>query len=262
MLWPRSTGGAAQCAALSLPATAHPPACGAQDEVLIAGFGRRGHAVGDIPGVRFKVRARSGLVAGQWCRTLGMWRRMNLFLSRRTEASPRVVAQGMHCISGHWLAPLSAPLHRRCCPPGGRLRQWRRRSALLKPYSAPATGLCCKSAAGGARLARLHLARAPAAGECKQCASGLLRRGARARRWSRWPACRCGRCSGKKRRSRGTRRAGARAQPRTRRAGGAKSGTRRAGSARRARARRPAGRGRAGAARARAGGVWRDWPVE
>ncbi len=29
----------------------------AQDEVLIAGFGRRGHAVGDIPGVRFKVRS-------------------------------------------------------------------------------------------------------------------------------------------------------------------------------------------------------------
>lgn len=27
----------------------------AQDEVLIAGFGRKGHAVGDIPGVRFKV---------------------------------------------------------------------------------------------------------------------------------------------------------------------------------------------------------------
>lgn len=26
------------------------------DEVLIAGFGRKGHAVGDIPGVRFKVR--------------------------------------------------------------------------------------------------------------------------------------------------------------------------------------------------------------
>lgn len=24
-------------------------------QVLIAGFGRRGHAVGDIPGVRFKV---------------------------------------------------------------------------------------------------------------------------------------------------------------------------------------------------------------
>lgn len=30
-----------------------------QDEVLIAGFGRRGHAVGDIPGVRFKVGALS-----------------------------------------------------------------------------------------------------------------------------------------------------------------------------------------------------------
>jgi ribosomal protein S12 len=28
-----------------------------QDEVLIAGFGRRGHAVGDIPGVRFKASA-------------------------------------------------------------------------------------------------------------------------------------------------------------------------------------------------------------
>jgi ribosomal protein S12 len=26
-----------------------------QDEVLISGFGRSGHAVGDIPGVRFKV---------------------------------------------------------------------------------------------------------------------------------------------------------------------------------------------------------------
>ena len=25
------------------------------DEVLVAGFGRAGHAVGDIPGVRFKV---------------------------------------------------------------------------------------------------------------------------------------------------------------------------------------------------------------
>ena len=25
------------------------------DEVLIAGFGRRGHAKGDIPGIRFKV---------------------------------------------------------------------------------------------------------------------------------------------------------------------------------------------------------------
>jgi hypothetical protein len=39
-----------------------PPAllCPLQDEVLIAGFGRRGHAVGDIPGVRFKVRGQRG----------------------------------------------------------------------------------------------------------------------------------------------------------------------------------------------------------
>ena len=30
--------------------------CDENDEVLVAGFGRSGHAVGDIPGVRFKVR--------------------------------------------------------------------------------------------------------------------------------------------------------------------------------------------------------------
>lgn len=34
---------------------------GMQDEVLIAGFGRKGHAVGDIPGVRFKVVKVSGV---------------------------------------------------------------------------------------------------------------------------------------------------------------------------------------------------------
>ena len=31
------------------------------DEVLVAGFGRRGHAVGDIPGVRFKVVKVAGV---------------------------------------------------------------------------------------------------------------------------------------------------------------------------------------------------------
>mmetsp|Transcript_37070 Transcript_37070/g.63999 ORF Transcript_37070/g.63999 Transcript_37070/m.63999 type:complete len:144 (+) Transcript_37070:36-467(+) len=31
------------------------------DEVLISGFGRRGHAVGDIPGVRFKVVKVAGV---------------------------------------------------------------------------------------------------------------------------------------------------------------------------------------------------------
>lgn len=31
------------------------------DEVLIAGFGRSGHAVGDIPGIRFKVVKVSGI---------------------------------------------------------------------------------------------------------------------------------------------------------------------------------------------------------
>jgi small subunit ribosomal protein S23e len=32
-----------------------------QDEVLIAGFGRSGHAKGDIPGIRFKVVKVSGV---------------------------------------------------------------------------------------------------------------------------------------------------------------------------------------------------------
>ena len=35
--------------------------CDENDEVLIAGFGRRGHAVGDIPGVRFKVVKVAGV---------------------------------------------------------------------------------------------------------------------------------------------------------------------------------------------------------
>lgn len=35
--------------------------CVVQDEVLIAGFGRKGKAKGDIPGVRFKVVKVSGV---------------------------------------------------------------------------------------------------------------------------------------------------------------------------------------------------------
>merc|ERR1712026_311878 len=31
------------------------------DEVLVAGFGRSGHAVGDIPGVRFKIAKVAGV---------------------------------------------------------------------------------------------------------------------------------------------------------------------------------------------------------
>merc|ERR1711959_863164 len=31
------------------------------DEVLVAGFGRKGHAVGDIPGVRFKIVKVAGV---------------------------------------------------------------------------------------------------------------------------------------------------------------------------------------------------------
>ena len=46
-----------------------------QDEVLIAGFGRRGHAVGDIPGVRFKVRWQGqggGVPERAACRVLAL----------------------------------------------------------------------------------------------------------------------------------------------------------------------------------------------
>jgi small subunit ribosomal protein S23e len=32
-----------------------------QDEVLVAGFGRAGHALGDIPGVRFQVVKVAGV---------------------------------------------------------------------------------------------------------------------------------------------------------------------------------------------------------
>lgn len=52
-----------------------------QDEVLIAGFGRRGHAVGDIPGVRFKVRPAAAAavpaapVAAAACCRLCEWAR-------------------------------------------------------------------------------------------------------------------------------------------------------------------------------------------
>jgi len=31
------------------------------DEVMVAGLGRKGHAVGDIPGVRFKIIAVKGI---------------------------------------------------------------------------------------------------------------------------------------------------------------------------------------------------------
>ena len=52
------------------PSSSSPPLRCLQDEVLIAGFGRKGHAVGDIPGVRFKVRL-CGVACPQSCQTPG-----------------------------------------------------------------------------------------------------------------------------------------------------------------------------------------------
>ena len=58
------------CTALSIPPTRADPYCqndgclnfvDDNDEVLISGFGRRGKAKGDIPGVRFKIVKVSGV---------------------------------------------------------------------------------------------------------------------------------------------------------------------------------------------------------
>merc|ERR1712032_633164 len=53
------------------------------DEVLIAGFGRKGHAVGDIPGVRFKVVKVSGVAL--------------LALYREKKEKPRSLATPLEC---------------------------------------------------------------------------------------------------------------------------------------------------------------------
>jgi ribosomal protein S12 len=54
-----------------------------QDEVLIAGFGRRGHAVGDIPGVRFKVGwLAAAAAAGIGWRSIGVQTGMGVSYSR------------------------------------------------------------------------------------------------------------------------------------------------------------------------------------
>ena len=58
------------CTALLIPPTRADPSCqndgclnfvDDNDEVLISGFGRRGKAKGDIPGVRFKIVKVSGV---------------------------------------------------------------------------------------------------------------------------------------------------------------------------------------------------------
>lgn len=59
--WCRSGRRWGPAVAARAPHQAPPPLTPVQDEVLIAGFGRRGHAVGDIPGVRFKVVKVSGV---------------------------------------------------------------------------------------------------------------------------------------------------------------------------------------------------------
>ncbi|CAL9059197.1 unnamed protein product [Musa banksii] len=61
------------------------------DEVLIAGFGRKGHAVGDIPGVRFKVVLADGTI----------------WLESMTVEDPKMVTEDFHPSMG-WEAP---PLH-------------------------------------------------------------------------------------------------------------------------------------------------------
>lgn len=51
------------------------------DEVTVAGFGRKGHAVGDIPGVRFKIIAVKGKsLLALWLGKVEKWALMAIFL--------------------------------------------------------------------------------------------------------------------------------------------------------------------------------------
>jgi hypothetical protein len=79
-----------------------------QDEVLIAGFGRRGHAVGDIPGVRFKVRS-SAQHTGQ----LVLHRQLKSIVCKAGAAVQRVQQEGQRlatCSPAHVLSAFAGPL--------------------------------------------------------------------------------------------------------------------------------------------------------
>ena len=92
---------------------AHGCAGKSQDEVLVAGFGRKGHAVGDIPGVRFKVRALPAAArAPRPAATLGCWRLLAAGRPGADADRGAAVAGGpggAGSTSGHHLGRLYAP---------------------------------------------------------------------------------------------------------------------------------------------------------
>ena len=109
------------------------------DEVLIAGFGRKGHAVGDIPGVRFKVvkvsgpsrssrsTARAGSHGPQRVEVslmdFGRGRRAGIAIGRRPVARRNVIANSA---GGECSRPRAgaAGRPRRRSPTGATSRVW------------------------------------------------------------------------------------------------------------------------------------------
>jgi len=81
-----------------------------QDEVLVAGFGRKGHAVGDIPGVRFKIVKVAGVALSALFREKKEARRSSAFSTpalthlslRRSCALERALCWGASRVGGGW----------------------------------------------------------------------------------------------------------------------------------------------------------------
>ena len=100
--------------------------CDENDEVLIAGFGRKGHSVGDIPGVRFKAVKVAGVSL------LALWKGALGLLGKRAGAPPAAAAAAL-------LPPLSlcpctllTPTPNTLTYPSTRHSQARRRSRAAK----------------------------------------------------------------------------------------------------------------------------------
>ena len=84
-----------------------------QDEVLIAGFGRRGHAVGDIPGVRFKARTCALIFLLQQCGFTFVYAARGCRIQLACSSPMRRACCWLY--GSHRLRP-SAPVARLCQP--------------------------------------------------------------------------------------------------------------------------------------------------
>lgn len=87
------------------------------DEVLISGFGRRGKAKGDIPGVRFKIVKVSGVGL------LALWK----------EKKVRVISISFHGLCGIWgKVPMIIHAPVKPCDPGKLSLDFRRSLQKLR----------------------------------------------------------------------------------------------------------------------------------